>query len=368
MNVAIVNLTSGGLSGGYVKYLRRLVPLLRGDTRIDRLEVFLPDGIALPECGEVRTWPAGRGLAGLRALRRGVAEVAPDVVFFPTARRIECDGRPTVVMVRNMEPLTVPFAGNTWREGLLNIARAREARVASRSATRVIAVSKHVRDFVTGRWGIPSDRVGLVYHGTDAPGRITPALPGAPSWPSRFLFTAGSIRPARGLEDAIRAMPLLRSRGEQASLVIAGRADASSRPYERRMRNLVERLGMHDAVIWAGHLNEQQMAWGYERCVAFVVTSRAEACPNVALEALSHGAAIVSTSQEPMPEFFRNAAGYYPPRDAGALASRVMDVLAVPPGAGDARRDAARTRAAEFTWARTAAETVAQLTLAAAAR
>jgi hypothetical protein len=160
-----------------------------------------------------------------------------------------------------MEPLTVPFAGNTWREGLRNIARAREARVASRSATRVIAVSKHVRDFVTGRWGIPSDRVGLVYHGTDAPGRITPALPGGPSWPSRFLFTAGSIRPARGLEDAIRAMPLLRSRGEQASLVIAGRADASSRPYERRMRSLVERLGMHDAVIWAGHLNEQQMVW-----------------------------------------------------------------------------------------------------------
>ena len=62
------------------------------------------------------------------------AALAPDVVFFPTARLIECGGAPTVVMVRNMEPLTVPFGGNTWREGFRNIARARVARARFRPA------------------------------------------------------------------------------------------------------------------------------------------------------------------------------------------------------------------------------------------
>jgi hypothetical protein len=32
VKIAIVNLTSGSLSGGYLKYLRALVPLLRDET------------------------------------------------------------------------------------------------------------------------------------------------------------------------------------------------------------------------------------------------------------------------------------------------------------------------------------------------
>ena len=364
MNVAVVNLTSGGLSGGYAKYLRRLIPLMRQDRRISRLDVFLPEGITLPEAGDVHRWPAGSGVAGLGALRRAVAASSPDAVFFPTARRIECGGRPTVVMVRNMEPLTVPFGGNTWREALRNVARARAARSASRAATRVIAVSRHVREFVIERWRIPSERVGLVYHGTDAPDRIVPVAPSGQPWPPRFLFTAGSIRPARGLEDVIRAMPLLRSRGETVPLVIAGRADAGSRHYERRMHRLVDDLRLHDAVTWAGQLGEREMAWAYERCAAFVVTSRAEACPNVALEALSHGAAIVSTSQAPMPEFFKSAAAYYPPEDARVLAARILEVLGQADAMAEDRARVARARAAKFTWQQTADDTVRQLALA----
>ena len=75
-----------------------------------------------------------------------------------------------VVMVRNMEPLEVPFAGNTWVEGLRNVARAWEARRACRHATRVIAVSDHVRRFIISKWHIDEDRIGTVYHGVDGGG------------------------------------------------------------------------------------------------------------------------------------------------------------------------------------------------------
>ena len=61
MKVAIVNLTSGGLSGGYLKYLRRLVPMLRQDVRISQLDLFVPEGVTLDGCGPLRTWPARDG-------------------------------------------------------------------------------------------------------------------------------------------------------------------------------------------------------------------------------------------------------------------------------------------------------------------
>ena len=67
-------------------------------------------------------------------------------------------------------------------------------------------------------------------------------------------------------------------------IAIAGKADRSAGAYETRMRRLAARLGVADAIVWAGHLAPEEMAWAYDHCAAFVVTSRAEACPNVALE------------------------------------------------------------------------------------
>jgi alpha-1,3-rhamnosyl/mannosyltransferase len=98
-------------------------------------------------------------------------------------------------------------------------------------------------------------------------------------------------------------------------------------------------------------------------CGAFVMTSRAEACPNTALEAMSAGAMIVSVDHEPMPEFFGDAALYYRAGDARALAERISTVLAgrVSPPEIAAR---ARARAAGFTWSTTADRTIHELELA----
>ena len=164
MRIAVVNLTSGGLSGGYRKYLSRLMPLLANDPRVTALSVFVPEGAAaeLDPGIDVRTWPRQHAGARFTTLVRDVVASAPDVVFVPTARHTQFGNLPVVVMVRNMEPLTVPFDGNTWAEGLKNVARAWEARRACRRAARVIAVSGHVRDFIVSRWQIDRDRKSVV--------------------------------------------------------------------------------------------------------------------------------------------------------------------------------------------------------------
>ena len=326
MRIAVVNLTSGGLSGGYAKYLTALLPLLEGDPRVSRLDLFVPPGATPPDgfAGRTNTWSAKGGVDGHRDLRAQLAQLGPDVIFFPTARLVRPGTIPTVVMVRNMEPLTRPFGGNTWREGLRNLARAGAARLACRRATRVIAVSNHVRSFLTGRWGLRPDRVGMIYHGIDAAASgPAPVMPPSLADRPRFLFTAGSIRPARGLEDLIGALPAVLANDAARSLVIAGGVDPSGQPYAARMRALARALGVERHVVWAGHLTAPEMAWTFQHCAAFVMTSRAEACPNLALEAMSQGAVIVSTRQDPMPELFGDVATYYSPPDAGELAARI---------------------------------------------
>jgi len=153
MRVAVVNLTRGGMSGGYRKYLIEVIPRLAADPRVSQIRVFTPAGAS--------------GLTGVderpldSALSQSNAFSEFDVVFVPTARTLRVGRRPLVTMVRNMEPMQAPFGGNSIREGLINLARATIARRSCRQATRVIAVSEHVRAGLRASGGQERNTVGV---------------------------------------------------------------------------------------------------------------------------------------------------------------------------------------------------------------
>ena len=341
MKVVVANLTRGGLSGGYRKYLRELLPRIAQDPRVGELVSFGPED-----------WPPDDALRGFRWLRARLNQLKPDVVFVPTARWIECPA-PVVTMIRNMEPLLVPFGGNTWAEGARNLLRARATKRAATRSARVIAVSQYVKEVVAARWEIDERRIGVVSHGVEPVGvvRRPAALPEGVE--REFIFTAGSIRPARGLEDVLRAMLEV-----DRDLVIAGAADSATEHHARAMRALAGRLGIAGRVHWIGRLDAEEMAWCFARARLFVMTSRAEACPNTVLEAMAEGTGSISTDQPPMPEFYGDAAIYYRRGDAADLARRLRETTDADLAA---LRERARRRAAHFPWQRTAAATVDEL-------
>lgn len=362
MRLAIANITAGGLSGGYAKYLKRILPMIESSAKITALLVLVPRKFTESfesTSDKLRLIAHDRQSASLSKINK----FQPDVVFIPTARCLEPQRRPEVVMVRNMEPLLVPFGGNSLSECVKNLARAFAARRACRKATKIIAVSNHVRSFLQIKWHVPEDRIGLVYHGIDMPDKeLKPPKPEAlEALRHPFLFTAGSIRPARGLEDLIQALPEIRCAIPNIQVVIAGKPDQSSLGWARHCEKLAERLAVADRIVWPGHFNDLELAWCFRNCEAFVTTTRAEACPNTALEAMSFGCQIVSTSQDPMPEFFRDSAVYYRPRDHAQLAERVCQIVRSSREDREARRGAAIQRAQSFSWTDTARKTVEEL-------
>jgi glycosyltransferase involved in cell wall biosynthesis len=365
VRLAIVNLTAGGLSGGYVKYLRRLVPLLLQHHEITDLRVMLPDTARQVFAGEswpIRTWSRHPRLS-FKQIKEMVRDHRPDVVFIPTAAWIHAGGTPVVNMVRNMEPLEAPFGGNSIREALRNLARRVAAHRACRRATRVIAVSDHVRDFLLQRWQLPHHKIAMIHHGVDRPDTWPlsrrPAVLGD-GFADPFVFTAGSLRPARGLVDLVEAMGRLKSLDLPARAVIAGRADSGAESHRRWLIRRAGDLGLSDRIIWTEGLDASEMRWCYEGCAAFVTTSRAEACPNVALEAMSYGCACVSVDHPPMPEFFGDAAVYYRAGDSDALADRLASLLG-PSQDRPHLQATARARARHFDWRTTAERTITEL-------
>jgi glycosyltransferase involved in cell wall biosynthesis len=262
-------------------------------------------------------------------------------------------------MVRNMEPLMAPFGNNPLIEGLRNVLRAHVAKRSVRHSTRVVAVSEFVRSSVISKWRVDPAKISVVYHGVDE--RVTVAVsPRALDGrdPGAFVYCAGSLRPYRGIEDAIRALPRLRAWRPDFSLLVAGVVDGPTASYKTHLLKLADNLGVADAVIWLGHVNAQEMAWCFRKALAFLMTSRIEACPNVALEALAHGALCVSTDRQPMPEFFSDVASYYSPGDVEALVRHVRELADLTVTERSQRKGAAASQAQRFDWLTTAAQTV----------
>ncbi len=363
MRLCIANLTGGSLSGGYVKYLNALAPLLRADKRITALDVFVPrqalDSIKL-DSACLHSWDSGMGKSDLQ---NQLKNAKPDVLFIPTARWIRLDGTPTVVMVRNMEPLAVPFRGNKPVDCVKNIARSLTARRACSRADGVIAVSQYVKDFLTRKWHISGGQISVIPHGVETPAAEKKSVQPKKTMsmePGRgFFFTAGSLRPARGLEDAVKALAWINKTGNYY-LVIAGAPNPGTEFYQEQVTGLARQFGIDGKLIWTGQLKPLEMSWCFYHCAAFIMTSRAEACPNIVLEAMAHGCLCVSTETAPMPEFFGKSALYYHPADSLLLSQQLHKAVGTAEQAAKLRA-LALARAAEFTWEQTARKTMDQL-------
>jgi glycosyltransferase involved in cell wall biosynthesis len=261
------------------------------------------------------------------------------------------------MMVQNIEPLQkaiypMPLM---WRLRLLALRR--EHRLACRQATRVLAVSNHTKAELCRRFGLSADTVDVVHHGVDFD--EGPACRPSLEIPGDFLFAAGSIVPYRGYEDCIRAIARLREwNGDTPALVLAGTGATLAEPYERMLRALAKALHVEDRVIWAGQLSRDRMNWCYRNARLFIQSSRAEACPNIQLEAIGNGCLCVSCDHPPMPEISQDAAFYYRVGDDMALAQRIRETLNLDPDEAAAARARARHRAAELSWDATAQRTL----------
>ncbi|MDQ2945653.1 MAG: glycosyltransferase, partial [Acidobacteriota bacterium] len=98
-------------------------------------------------------------------------------------------------------------------------------RLACQRAQHVIAVSEYVKNFLTVKWSIPKAKIGVVPHGVELPvaphDAVRPKL--LPMLEQPFFFTAGSLRPARGLQDAIQALASFnKTKTDKFYLVIGG--------------------------------------------------------------------------------------------------------------------------------------------------
>lgn len=368
------------VSGGAVSYLRNLSSLL--STRFESSQgkhklIFLAhesqrelftgvqDGHMFWIGG---TRPAGwrRVLWERRNLDRIVSETGSEVAFTPYQIATSVGAVKQVLMLRNMEPFLFGQYRYSWNTALRNRLLARSSSQPLRCADRIIAVSGFARDYLVGVLNITPDRIHTVYHGrTEALADCGDAerdrsLLAELGVGGRFILTCGSLLPYRRCEDVIRAFDAIAGKlPDGMQLVIVG--SGTDQRYGALVRDTIAKAAARSRILLAGHVAWDKMNALYRQCNACVIATEIEACPNIAIEAMTAGCAIIANDKPPLPEILDNAYHSYRARDIPHLAE-VMVQVSRDKQLRETLRARSLNRAEYFSWETCADQTYAALT------
>jgi len=164
-----------------------------------------------------------------------------------------------------------------------------------------------------------------------------------------FMSVLDKHHEYKGLKVLLSSMVRLHANCPEAHLLVGGAGDLIG-TYEQHAKD----LGIIDSVKFLGELTDEALAEAYSSSSVFVLPSlnKLEGFGIVALEALSYGTPVVTTSVTGSSEFIvRSSAGIVvPPGDEIALASALAAMLADPAEARAMGRRGADGVGREFGW------------------
>jgi glycosyltransferase involved in cell wall biosynthesis len=345
----------GGI-GTYVRALLRRLPTegveLEPVVALHRAATLAQAGlpharrIAAPRQLLYRRWTGGHGpTVGGRA--RLVH--APSLAFPPR------DGRPLVVTVHDVifleHPDAYPPQGLGFHTAMLD--RLTEADL-------VIVPSRSTADALAALERPPLD-VRVIPMGTDLeppPVEEREKLLEVARVEKPYVLWMGTLEPRKNPEGVVRGFVKAISsgvpHGDELNLYLVGPPGW----WSGEVRNLIEERGLAERVR---RIDEQPVpvrAALYAEATAFVFPSLAEGFGLPVLEAMACGAPVVTSNRSSLPEIAGSAAELCDPTDHDSIGQALAKVLRDPDLAADLVRLGSR-RAKEFTWERTARETVA---------
>ncbi len=172
--------------------------------------------------------------------------------------------------------------------------------------------------------------------------------------PRPFILTVGVLEPRKNHVLLFEVLRRLRERGEQLDLVIIGRPGW-------RWRNPLEQPQFKLLRPWVRILEDvpdTDLVEFYNRAAVFAYPSLYEGFGLPILEAMACGAPVVSATGSSLPEVAGDAALFADPRDAEGFTAQVARVLRDPVLRAQ-MVEAGLRRAREFSWLRTAEQTLA---------
>lgn len=254
-------------------------------------------------------------------LLKQIRDIRPDLVFFPAAQQPILYRGPvvttindlTTVRFRNPAKNWLVFTVKRWVYVWLN-------KIVGRKSKRLLTYTEFVKDDFARFAHVNSRKITAVYLGAD---QITQSPePVENLVDKQFIMYVGRPLPHKNLGRLIDAFEMLRQRQPNLRLVLVGKKDSLYKQHEKT----VMARGLKN-ILFTGFVSEGQLRWLYENTVAYVFPSLSEGFGLPGLEAMVHGAPVVSSNATCLPEVYQDGALYFDPLDVNDMAEKIEQII-----------------------------------------
>ena len=267
---------------------------------------------------------------------------------------------PSVVTIHDVTTLMV----REYRRGLSARLYTALVSAGARAADQIITDSESSKSDIIEHLGLSKEKVTAIPLATGS--EFTPkanflmetATRQKYELPDSYILYLGGYEIHKNVETLLEAYTYVsEALGEDYPLVLAGRKPekASSRFPDYDL--LIERLGLTEKVVWAGYIEEADKPAVYRGASTFVFLSRHEGFGLPPLEAMACGVPVVTSSASSLPEVIGDAGFGLEPDDPRQIGGSIIATIVQEELAADLR-EKGLNRAAEFSWEKTATETL----------
>ena len=172
------------------------------------------------------------------------------------------------------------------------------------AADRVVAVSAFTKHLIVSKYGVPADKVEVVYNGVDTstPPHYEPTLRELRAQGKKIVLYHGRITIQKGVDYFVRAARKVVDHDPNVVFVISGTGDMVPQIMQE-----VGALGLSQHVIFAGALWYEDRDRMYQSVDLVVMPSVSEPFGLVPLEAVQHGTPSLISKQSGVSEVVQHA-------------------------------------------------------------
>jgi alpha-1,3-rhamnosyl/mannosyltransferase len=241
---------------------------------------------------------------------------------------------PSVVMIHDIHPILQRTRWNRPGNRVSYLALRLHIPLALRQARWILAPSVYVRDTIARRFPRVAAKIVVTPHGSDP--FFTRPLADAEelararrhTGADRYFLYVGVLCPHKNVAGLIRAFARLKRRrpADPVRLVLAGLRE--HRHWESELAPLIRVLGLSEAVVSTGYVDDSILRGLYRGAVALALPSFAEGFGLPLLEAMGCGTPVITSSVSALPEVAGDAALYADPSredDIAGAMERLLD-------------------------------------------
>ncbi len=220
-------------------------------------------------------------------------------------------------------------------------------------ADLVIFISHYAKRVIDQALPQRSGRSQVIYHGLAADFRNPTARPEPLS--GEYVLYVSILNFYKAQVEVVRSWALLRKARPHTreKLVLVG---PEIRRYGDLVRKEIANLGLEGEVILMPKVAYTALAGFYQHAKINLFASSCENCPNILLEQLAAGRAILSSNFEPMPEIAGSGALYFDPYNPEDLCRLILNTIDDPQKLAKMGTEA-QTRSRNFSWQKSRHET-----------